>query len=166
MKNKKVSIFTTFFSVIWKSMKTLFRRSLTLFMAFVVLTASTGFGVIEHHCLMRGKSVHLAALQKEGAKGCQQDHAKTPLSGQTSFQKQDCCDDLQSYENVDVSSSVTQWVAKFLQIVSDAVIGALVAVFKAIAGVFTPADNAASVTSFTSLLHGRSLLSFVQSFLI
>lgn len=148
-------------------MKLFLRRSLTLFMAVVVLAASTGFGVIEHHCLMRGKSLHLAALQKEGTQGCQQNSAKAPLSDKATFQKQDCCDDQQSYENVDVSSSVTQLVAKFLQIVSDAFIGALMAVFKSIIALFaTGTDSAAALSSFSSLFHGRSLLSFVQSFLI
>jgi len=148
-------------------MKTLLRKALTLFMAFVVLTASMGFGVVEHHCLMRGKSIQLAALQKEGVAACGQDSTKAPVSDQTSFQKQDCCDDQQSYENVDVSSSVTQWVAKFLQIISDAVIGALVAVFKSILAFFVASpESAASLSSFSSLFHGRTLLSFVQSFLI
>lgn len=147
-------------------MKGFLRKALTLFMAFVVLTASTGFGVVEHHCLMRGKSLHLAALQKEGAQGCQQDSTKVPLSDKASFQKQNCCDDQQSYENVDVSSSVTQWVAKFLQIISDAVIGALTAVFKSIVALFVPGADSTFFSSFSSLFHGRSLLSFVQSFLI
>ncbi|AEI51722.1 HYC_CC_PP family protein [Runella slithyformis] len=147
-------------------MRTFLRRSLTLLMALVVLTASMGFGVVEHHCIMRGKSLHLAALQKEGVPGCQQDSAKIPVSDKTSFQKQNCCDDQQSYENVDVSSSVTQWVAKFLQIISDAVIGALTAVFKSIIALFVSGADSSAHFSFTSLFHGRSLLSFVQSFLI
>jgi hypothetical protein len=117
--------------------------------------------------MMRGKSLHLAALQKEGAKGCQQEHSKAPVSDKTSFQKQACCDDDQSYENVDVSSSLAQWVAKILKVVSDAVIGALVAVFKAIISLFASGpDSSSSFSSFSSLFHGRSLLSFVQSFLI
>lgn len=147
-------------------MKTFLRRALTLFMALVVLTASMGFGVVEHHCIMRGKSLHLVALHQEGTRGCQQDSAKIPFSDKASFQKQNCCDDQQSYENVDVSSSVTQLVAKFLQIVSDAVIGALTAVFKAIIALFVQSPDSSKVHSFSSFFHGRSLLSFVQSFLI
>lgn len=148
-------------------MKTTLRNCFTIFMALLILTASTGFGVIEHHCMMRGKSLHLAALQKEGAKGCQQEHSKFPISDKTSFQKQDCCNDDQSYENIDVSSSLTQWVAKILKVVSDAFIDALVAVFKAIISLFSSSpDSSSSLSSFSSLFHGRSLLSFVQSFLI
>jgi hypothetical protein len=117
--------------------------------------------------MMRGKSLHLAALQKEGEKGCQQDETKIPGTAKTSFQKQDCCDEDQSYENVDVSSSLTQWMAKILKVVSDAVIGAMVAVFKAILTLFSAdTDSSSLVSSFSSLFHGRSLLSFVQSFLI
>jgi hypothetical protein len=147
-------------------MKKTIRSFFTVLMAFVVLTASTGFGVIEHHCMMRGKSLHLAALQKANAKGCGQEHSKLPISDKTSFQKQNCCQDQQSYENVDVSSSVTQWIAKIIKIVSDAVIGAFIAVFKAIVALFVPESSSVSLSSFSSLLHGRSLLSFVQSFLI
>jgi len=135
-------------------------------MAVVVLTASTGFGVVEHHCLMRGKSLHLAALQKEGAKGCGENHSKTPISGKTSFQKQNCCADVQSYENVDVSSSLSHWVAKILKVATDAVIGALAAVFNSISAFVLPKSDSTSLSSFTSLFHGRNLLSFVQSFLI
>ena len=147
-------------------MKTTLRNCFTIIMALLILTASTGFGVIEHHCMMRGKSLHLAALQKEGTKGCQQEHTKSPISDKTSFQKQDCCDDEQSYENVEVASSLTQWVAKFLQTVSDALVGAVIAVFKALSELFSSNSDSTSVFSFTSLFHGRSLLSFVQSFLI
>lgn len=148
-------------------MKNTLRNYFTILMALLILTASTGFGVIEHHCMMRGKSLHLAALQKEGAKGCQQEHSKSPISDKTSFQKQDCCDDDQSYENVDVSSSLAQWIAKILKVVSDAVIGALISVFKTIISLFSSGpDSSANLSSFSSLFHGRSLLSFVQSFLI
>jgi hypothetical protein len=152
--------------VLSQAMKKTIRSFFTVLMALVVLTASTGFGVIEHHCMMRGKSLHLAALKKENAKGCGQEHSKLPISDKTSFQKQNCCEDQQSYENVDVSSSVTQWVAKIIKVVSDAVIGAFIAVFKAIVAFFVPESSSASLSSFSSLLHGRSLLSFVQSFLI
>lgn len=148
-------------------MKATFRKYFTMLMAFVVLTASTGFGVIEHHCMMRGKSLHLAALQKEGVKGCGQEHPKSPVSDKTSFQKQSCCEDDASYENVEVSSSVTQSLAKILKITTDAIIGAFVAVFKAIISLFSSdSDSSAHLSSFSSLFHGRSLLSFVQSFLI
>jgi hypothetical protein len=148
-------------------MKTTLRKYFTLLMSFVVLTASTGFGVIEHHCMMRGKSLHLAALQKEGTKGCDQDHPKSPVSDKASFQKQNCCDDDQSYENVDMSSSVTQWIAKILKIVSDAMIGVLIAAFKAVISLFSSdPDSSTNLSSFSSLFHGRSMLSFVQSFLI
>jgi hypothetical protein len=147
-------------------MKKTLRSYFIFLMAVVVLTANTGFGVIEHHCMMRGKSLHLAALQKEGAKGCQQDQTKHPISEKTSFQKQDCCDDQQSYENVEVASSIMQWVAKFLQVISDAFIGAFIAVFQALSELLFPHSDSSSIFSFTSLHHGRSLLSFVQSFLI
>ncbi|MEZ4904263.1 MAG: hypothetical protein R2822_22190 [Spirosomataceae bacterium] len=148
-------------------MNVMLRKYLSFLMAVVVLTASTGFGVVEHHCLMRGKSLHLAALQKEGAKGCQENHSKAPVSEKTSLQKQDCCADVQSYENVDISSSLSQWVAKIIKVATDAAIGAVIAAFQAISSFVFPEEDASSnLFSFSSLFHGRALLSFVQSFLI
>lgn len=148
-------------------MKHTFRKYFTIFMALVLLTASTGFGVIEHHCLMRGKSLHLAAINQHPSDSCQHSSRKAPISAQAAIQKQDCCDEVGSYENVEVSSSIIQWIAKFLQIVTDAVIGALVAVFQALAELLFPSSASSALSSsFSSIFHGRSLLVFVQSFLI
>ncbi len=147
-------------------MKHTFRKYFTIFMALVLLTASTGFGVIEHHCLMRGKSLHLAAVNQHPSDSCQHDTKKAPVSVKAAIQKQDCCDEVQSYENVEVTSSIIQWIAKFLQIVTDAVIGALVAVFQALTEVLFPSASSTLASSFSSIFHGRSLLVFVQSFLI
>ncbi len=44
-------------------------RLFAIVMAFVVLLSSTGFGLVEHSCMMRGKSVELAAL-KNASSGC------------------------------------------------------------------------------------------------
>ncbi|WP_028668646.1 HYC_CC_PP family protein [Runella zeae] len=147
-------------------MKHTFRKYFTIFMALVLLTASTGFGVIEHHCMMRGKSLHLAAINQHPSDSCQHSSRKAAISAQAAIQKQDCCEEVRSYENVEVSSSLIQWIAKFLQVATDAVIGALVAVFQALAELLFPSASSALSSSFSSIFHGRSLLVFVQSFLI
>ncbi|MCU0341269.1 MAG: hypothetical protein MUE30_15425 [Spirosomaceae bacterium] len=148
-------------------MKQTLQRYFTVLMAMLVLVASTGFGVVEHRCIMRGKSLHLAAFEKKDCHGCHEKHAKTPLSNQTSVQKKSCCDDQQRYQHVETSSSVTQYVAKFIKATADAVFHVAVATFKtltrALVDAFSPS---ASTSSLSSLLHGRSLLTWIQSFLI
>lgn len=148
-------------------MKLMFRRFLAFFMALVVLTASTGFGVVEHHCILRGKSLHLAALSKEKCGSCATTKEPATPAGQTTIKKRTCCEDQQRYENVEVASSVTQWVAKLLKTTADWAVETIVAVFKVVFEFFLPTSaGSSSVYSFTSFFHGRSLLSFVQSFLI
>jgi len=148
-------------------MKLMFRRFLAFFMALVVLTASTGFGVVEHHCILRGKSLHLVALSKQKCGSCATTKESTTPDGQTIIKKRTCCEDQQRYENVEVASSVTQWVAKLLKATTDWVVETFVAVFKVVLEFFLPTSaGSSSVYSFTSLFHGRSMLSFVQSFLI
>ena len=145
----------------------MFRRFLAFFMALVVLTASTGFGVVEHHCILRGKSLHLAALSKQKCGSCATTKEATTPAGQTIIKKRTCCEDQQRYENVEVASSVTQWVAKLLKATADWAVETFVAVFKVVFEFFLPTSaGSSSVYSFTSFFHGRSLLSFVQSFLI
>ncbi len=145
----------------------MFRRFLAFFMALVVLTASTGFGVVEHHCILRGKSLHLAAFDKKKCGSCVSTKESETPAGQTIIKKRTCCEDQQRYENVEVTSSVAQWVAKLLKTTADWAIETFVAVFKVVFEFFLPASvGSSSVYSFTSFFHGRSLLSFVQSFLI
>lgn len=145
----------------------MFRRFLAFFMALVVLTASTGFGVVEHHCILRGKSLYLAAFDKKKCGSCVSIKESETPAGQTIIKKRTCCEDQQRYENVEVTSSVTQWVAKLLKTTADWAIETFVAVFKVVFEFFLPASvGSSSVYSFTSFFHGRSLLSFVQSFLI
>lgn len=148
-------------------MKQTLQRYFTILMAFVVLMASTGFGVVEHRCIMRGKSLHLAALEKKGCHGCHQKHTKAPLSNQTSVQKKGCCDDQQRYAHLETSSSLAQYVAKFLNTIADAVIDTATAVVKsAVQFIKNALSPSASVTTFSSLFHGRSMLSWIHSLLI
>lgn len=147
-------------------MKNPLQKYFTLFMACVVLVASTGFGLIEHSCMMRGKSVQLAALSK-ACKGCpvskkEATDQKTPV-----IKKTDCCKDDASFEKVDVVSSASQLVAKILKSLADGVFSAVRFTFTRLVEWLAPSSgSSSSAVSFSSLFHGRSMLSFVQTFRI
>ena len=135
-------------------------RWLHLLMAVLVLTGSTGFGLVEHTCHIRQKTTVRLALGNDTAGHCC--HAGAACeSGQ--FKKARCCSETTHYENVAVSSSLTESVAK----VGTLAVEALTQVFVYTAGVLvravlafiSPAPEQAAVP-----LAGRSLLAFVQVF--
>lgn len=142
-----------------------------LLMACIVLLSSTGFGLIEHTCLIRGKRVSMAIAQ-EAKPSCPVHSKKFSVSSQSTFgpiiKKTDCCKDEQRYENVDFSSSITQLVAKFLQSVSALAGAGVAALLGWLFDDFLPLDpDSASVwVDSPPLPYGRSLLLFVQSFLL
>ncbi|WP_420146753.1 HYC_CC_PP family protein [Spirosoma sp.] len=146
--------------------RTLFRL-FNLLMACVVLLSSTGFGLIEHTCQMRGhKTTMVVAFSEAKSQGCAID--QQPMSSQqTVIKKTECCQDDQRYENVDVSSSLSQLVAKFVKSVTETVVAGFVAVFSWLIE-FIFAEKSASVSAFSSppSLSGRDILTLVQSLLI
>ena len=137
-------------------------------MACVVLLSSTGFGLLEHTCQMRGKKKTMVVAFSEAKAGPDCESGKKPMAGQqTVVDKSQCCQDNHLYENVDVSSSLSQLVAKFVKTVSETFIaGAAMVVAWLVNWVF--ADESASVSVATSLpsLSGRDILTLVQSLLI
>ncbi|GAB2791158.1 hypothetical protein GCM10027275_40130 [Rhabdobacter roseus] len=138
-------------------------------MTCVVLLTSTGVGLVEHHCMMRGKSTQFVTIGKgDSCKHCvSKSQVAASASQQPTLQKAACCKDDQSYQKVDVVSSFSQLLAKLLKAFAEAVFAAVKAVVLTLVGWLLPASGSSSVAvSFSSLLHGRSMLSFVQSFLI
>jgi hypothetical protein len=154
--------------------RTLFQL-FNLLMTCIVLLSSTGFGLIEHTCLMRGKKVSLAMNPSANDNQSCPIHRQKAVSpsDHQSYQtpvlkRTDCCQNEQRYENVDFSSSITQLVAKFIKSTTDAL---LTGVSGLVSWLFTSlvvADTTSTVAVFDSppLQYGRSLLSFVQSFLL
>jgi hypothetical protein len=150
-------------------MKNALLKFLTVSMACLVLLSSTGFGLVEHDCLMRGKSMQLHAAQ--APKGCQSCVKKGDVhlssADQTVVKKADCCKDEQKYEKLDIVSSLSQLIAKVLKTAAEAALLAVKTVLFSVVQWLLPDPAGASVVhSFSSLFHGRSMLSFVQSFLI
>lgn len=99
-----------------------------LLMTCVVLLSSTGFGLVEHSCQMRGKkkTMVVAFSDSKTKMGCQSD-GQSMVSRQTIVDKSSCCQDESSYENVDAQSSLSQLVAKFVKTVTETVLAGTVA---------------------------------------
>lgn len=138
-------------------------------MACVVLLSSTGFGLVEHTCQMRGKKKTLvvAFSKQTPAKTCASDVQTSPTK-QTMVKKTDCCDDELSYDNVETSSSLSQLIAQFVKVVTEAVVAGAVTLVKYLLGwLFN--QQSAFVRVFQSppfALSGRDILTFVQTLLI
>ncbi|GAB4024397.1 HYC_CC_PP family protein [Spirosoma koreense] len=143
--------------------RTLFRL-FNILMACVVLLSSTGFGLVEHSCQMRGKKkTMVVAFSEVKSQGCTSE--KQPLSSQqTMLKKTDCCQDQQHYENVDISSSLSQFIAKIVKTIAETVIAGVMTVMTWLFELVF-ADKAASVSAFSSppSLSGRDILTLVQS---
>lgn len=153
-------------------MKKSIYRFTTLFMAMLVLLSSTGFGILEHQCLMKGKSIQLISHQKDGtckiAKAstcCSKAQVSSPTG--TYFKKTVCCKDLQKFENLDTSASLSHFASKALKYVSDGLPWIARSVVFIQSEWNDPAASAHFIThSFSSLLHGRAMLHFIQTWRI
>ncbi|GHB78543.1 HYC_CC_PP family protein [Persicitalea jodogahamensis] len=146
-------------------------RFFAIFMAILVLISSTGFGLVEHSCMVRGKSVELAALKKEDA-SCQA--CKPAVASETrtnpplQFKKKACCEENHKYQKLEAlsASSPTVKLIKVLPFTpaitkSRSINFASYAVdLLGVRGVLS------AFPSFSSKFYGRTMLSFVQSYLI
>lgn len=142
-------------------MKQIIKRTFCLYLAFQVLFASTGFAMYEHWCLMKGtKTVSFVHEEK-----CQKaSHDKSACEG--SVKRGKCCSDKVSYYKIQTPSAdgnSVHFASQHIDLVS----------------IFTPiyVPSTAWINQIVSFrlphfysaappLHGRSMLIFVQSFLI
>lgn len=142
-------------------------------MATLVLVSSTGFGLIEHRCMMRGMTMKFVSekkadsCEKKVVFSCCAKSKALKESGKTFFKKTDCCKDQQKFEKVDVVSSLAQLHAKALKMIADGDLWSVQSfVFLSQEWIYPPARSSSYPISFSSLFYGRSMLSFVQAFLI
>jgi len=154
-------------------MKNKLHQSLTIVMALLVLLSSTGFAFIEHQCMMRGKSVQLVSEKKSDScetKVVSSCCAKSKVLKESTgvfFKKTDCCKENQKFEKLDVLSSLTQHLAKASKAISDDILCSVRSFsFIQAEWILPSSERSGVIISFSSLLHGRSMLFFVQSFLI
>lgn len=137
-------------------------------MACVVLLSSTGFGLVEHSCQMRGKKKTMVVAFSEAKvqAGCALD--SQPSSGsQPVLKKTECCQDDQHYENVDISSSLSQFVAKLVKVIAESVVAGVVAMVTWLMDwVFARETSSISASSAFPSLSGRAILTLYQTLLI
>lgn len=147
--------------------RTLFQL-FNVLMACLVLLSSTGFGLVEHSCQMRGKKkTMVVAFSDNSSKAGCADARSAAAPDQTTVKKSACCQDEQRYENVDVTSSLTQLVAKFIKVVAETILSGVTAVLTWIVDwVFSKSSASVSVFSSPPSPSGRDILTFVQRLLI
>lgn len=139
-----------------------------ILMACVVLLSSTGFGLVEHSCQMRGKrkTVVVAFSDVKPQPGCSSDEQLIP-SKQPVINKTDCCQDESSYENVETQSSLSQLIAKFVKTVTETVLAGVVAVIAyLVEWVFDRESSSISALESPPSPSGRDILTLVRSFLL
>ena len=147
--------------------RTLFQL-FNLLMVCVVLLSSTGFGLVEHSCQMRGKkkTMVVAFSDAKTQSGCSTDKQPVPTS-QTVIKKTECCQDENHFENVDVSSSLSQFVAKFVKIAAEAFVAGVTVVLTWICNlIFAGKSSSISVFSSPPSPSGREILTLVRSLLL
>lgn len=147
-------------------MKAAFTRFLHVFMAVVVLLSSMGFGVVDHTCQMRGKRTYLIHQHGKACKVCPVEitqQAARPLVKRTA-----CCVEKARYEKVETSSSLNHGPVTFVNAVDEVFGAAFAPVFTTSSGLLVALSAAlpAAICDPPALPFGRTLLVFVQSFLI
>lgn len=138
-------------------MKGLPTRFFTFLLAALILFTSTGFGLIEHSCAMRGKKTY-SFVTKESCSGCENHHKKAPL-GKTSVSKTKCCDD-NIVEKEKTAESIANLFGKLLKsaflFIAKSLIWIAVTAFEFVFNLISSDQNNASSLS------GRSLLNFIS----
>lgn len=154
-------------------MKNKLHQSITILMAFLVLLSSTGFVLTERQCaMMGGKSMQLVGKSKESSRkpkvvaSCCAKSVALKMAKGTSFKKTACCKESQKLEKLEVASVDSQLLAKLLKSVATGVTWSATRCQFIQAEWAIPAPFFSPDISFTSRLHGRSMLAFIQSFLI
>lgn len=142
-------------------------RLFTLLMAVVVLTTSTGFGVIERSCLMLGQKTY-SLRQKAQPDACTKPHPQAPKpDGKPAVQKQPCCDDQTHYEHVSFAQVLAQKAADLTKTVADAAVKACVWLANGLVRAVLSLVDAPEDSSQAAVpLSGRDLLRFVRTLLI
>lgn len=135
-------------------------------MAVVVLLSSTGFGFVEHSCIVKGKTT---SLHKKGDLCCKvKDSKHFPLNNKNAVvKKSSCCTEEEKYENVEYSSSASQLVAKFTQTTLDWFKATIHEMVKTIIEtIFNSQSSSLANSASPPKLNGREIITAKQSFLI
>ncbi len=147
-------------------MKQRLQRYFTLFMAIVVLTASMGVGVVEHNCQLKGKSVSLFSSEKSSCHSCSRIQHKNNDTSKTQFKRTKCCAETYSVKKINIVLASKTFAKAFFQFSQDFVNTDFNLENWFCLSIKSNLHVVLHAVSFSSLFYGRSLLSFVQSFLI
>ncbi|WP_019940122.1 hypothetical protein [Dyadobacter beijingensis] len=154
-------------------MKNQLHRSITILMAFLVLLSSTGFVLTERQCaMMASKSMQLVGQAKDNSckpkvvASCCAKSAAMKMAKGSSIKKTACCKESQKLEKLDVASANTHLLAKFLKSTATGVIWTATRFQFIRAEWVLPSSPDSPDISFSSRFHGRTMLAFIQSFLI
>lgn len=151
-------------------LKKIILRYFTLFMALVVLASSTGVGLVENQCMMRGKTVSLVFKdKKKGCKLCSAPrHARKTDARQDIpvLKKSHCCVEKHQLKMVEYQVPAGKQLDNTLKSVPAN--GPPIFTFAALLhpGLSGREVSPSPPHSFSSLFFGRATLSFIQSFLI
>lgn len=146
-------------------MKKVVFRMFNVMMAVIVLLSSTGFGLIEHSCVVKGKQT---SFHKKGDACCVNKNTKHfPLNHKNAvIKKSSCCSEEDKYENIEYSSSVSQLVAKFTQSSLDWFKATFHDVIKTIIETIIENQKSALAATSSPPPNGSEILTLKQSFLI
>lgn len=137
-------------------MQSPFNRILTIVMAGVVFFASSGFGLVEHSCKMRGSRE--ITTSQEAKKGCCPSHNKN-LPAQTTIACADCCESDSAFLSVDLAP-VVEKASHILVNIGQAILHAFINVFNHL----LPNQELATHSSDSSPpLAGRALLNAIHN---
>ncbi len=91
-------------------MKAMFRQMLAIFLIGVIFITTTGFGLLEHSCLMSGKK-SASVFEKQSC--CSKKKSSSAIDG-TVIKSSVCCESQAHVANVDLAP-VVEKVATFLE---------------------------------------------------
>ena len=151
-------------------MKNKLHRSITALMAFLILFSSTGFALVEHQCMMRGKSVQLLAASKTDADknsgSCCSKKKEVKESKGTYFKKTACCKENHTFEKLNVATGSSQSLGKIIKAWPADIVWFATSYSFIRAEWTLPELPYLTDISFSSRFYGTGMRLFIQSFLI
>jgi hypothetical protein len=133
------------------------KRFVTFFLASLILFTSSGFGLVEHSCSLRGKKTY-SFVNKNSCNSCTKHQSKS--NQKTSFSRDKCCESKQVEKTQNISESLVNITGKFVKNATDFIAKSASFVFyKAIDVVINFKNNNSDEPNS---LFGKSLLHFIS----
>lgn len=140
-------------------MKNKTRSFFLIFLSSLILFTSTGFGLIEHSCSMRGKKTY-SFVSKDMCKVCNKKNKAT--KGKTTVSKSKCCDEKRIENQENISESIVNLTGKLIKSSAQLFANAFVWVFT------TAFEAFVNITQIQkdepNSLFGKNLLIFKSTF--